>query len=363
MNTFGRILQVTTFGESHGEAVGSVVDGCPANLELSEADIQKQLDRRRPGQSDVTTSRGEADEVEILSGVFDGKTLGTPISLLVRNSDTDSSKYLEVVDKPRPGHADYAWRKKFAHVDWRGGGRSSARETVGRVAASAIAGKLLRIHGVHVVAYTKQVADVASDEVLDSSMKGVEDLIESNKVKALDIEASSAMEDAIKKAKREGDSVGGVVECVALDVPPGLGEPVFAKLTADLAASVASIPGVKGVEFGAGFKSARMRGTEYNDEFYMDSSRVRTRTNNAGGLNGGLSNGMPLVLRAALRPTASISKRQRTVDLSEAKDSYVKIEGRHDPCIVPRAVPVVEAMVNLVLADHMLLSQKIKRNL
>lgn len=362
-NTFGNVFRLTTWGESHGPAVGCVLDGCPTGLELGADDVQRQLDRRRPGQSQVTTSRGEADEVELLSGVFEGRTLGTPISMLVRNLDKDSSKYREIIHKPRPGHADLTWRMKYGHVDWRGGGRSSARETVGRVAGGAVALKLLNRFNVQVVGYTKQIGSVKSEETLDASMKGVSDLIESNPVRALDVEQAKAMEDEVREAKRQGDSVGGVVECVALNVPPGMGEPVFGKLTAELAAAVASIPGCRGVEFGMGFQSSGMRGSEVNDEFTFQNGVVKTRTNRCGGIQGGISNGMPVVLRAAFKPTASMGKRQRTVDLNLKKDSYLKVEGRHDPCIAPRAVPVVEAMVSLVLADHMLMSGAIPRRL
>ncbi|MBD3388581.1 MAG: chorismate synthase [Candidatus Altiarchaeales archaeon] len=363
MNTFGRLFRLSTWGESHGPAVGCVLDGCPSGLELTEADVQCELDRRKPGQSDVTTARGEPDSVEFLSGVFEDRTLGTPVSMLVHNRDADSSKYRDFIYKPRPGHADLAWRMKYGHVDWRGGGRSSARETVGRVAGGAVAKKILQKHRVQVVAYTKQIGRVKSGEVLDSSMKGVADLIESNPVRALDVDVARSMVDEVKVARKKGDSVGGVVECVALNVPPGLGEPVFGKLTADLAAGVASIPGVKGVEFGLGFDSASKPGSEVNDEFTYAGGVVRTTSNNSGGIQGGITNGMPVVLRAAFKPTSSIKKRQHTVDLNLKKNSYIQVEGRHDPCIVPRAVPVVEAMVNLVLADHMIISGNIPRKL
>jgi len=354
---------LTTWGESHGTAVGCVLDGCPSSLELTVEDVQRELDRRRPGQSHVTTQRMETDQVQILSGLFESKTTGTPISMLVPNRDADSSKYLEFKHRPRPGHADLGWRTKFGHVDWRGGGRSSARETVGRVAGGAVAKKLLQRFNVQVVAYTKQVGNIRSEETADVQMKGLTDLIESNVVRAADVEKGRLMEEEIKEAQAAGDSIGGVVECVAFNVPAGLGEPVFGKLTADLAGAVASIPAVKGVEFGLGFAAAYMRGSEVNDEYVVEHKSVRTKTNKSGGLQGGFSNGMPIILRAAFRPTASIRKRQKTVDLLTMKNTTIQIEGRHDPCVVPRAVPVVESMVNLVIADHMILNGDIPRRL
>ncbi|MFH1403300.1 MAG: chorismate synthase [Candidatus Altiarchaeota archaeon] len=352
MNTFGRIFRMTTWGESHGSAVGCVVDGCPSNLEIGLKDVQSALDRRRPGQSSVSTQREESDMVEILSGVFEGSTLGTPIMMVVKNTDVDSSKYVELVNTPRPGHADYTWRVKYGHVDWRGGGRASARETVGRVAAGAVAGKLLGKFGIDVVAYTRQVGGVVSEETLDVGMRGVRDLVESNPVRALDVEKSRLMEEVIIEARKMGDSVGGVVECVVLNPPAGLGEPVYGRLDADLASALMGIPGVKGVEVGAGFRMAGMHGSEANDEFIVKDGKVRTRTNNCGGIQGGISNGMPIVVRAVMKPTSSIAKKQNTVDLGSMTDTNVQVGGRHDPCIVPRAVPVVEAMVNMVVADH-----------
>jgi len=339
------------------------VDGCPSNLEITRQEIQSELDRRRPGQSDITTQRAEEDQVEILSGIFEDKTLGTPVAMMVRNNDADPSKYRELLNKPRPGHADLTWRMKFGHVDYRGGGRSSARETVGRVAAAAIAKKLLLRHKIQVVAYAKRIGNIESDETLSSPMKGVQDLIESNPARALDIRKGALMTEAVKDAMKAGDSIGGIIECVAFDIPAGLGEPVFGKINSDLAAALASIPAAKGVEFGLGFKTASMRGSEVNDEFLFESGKVRTKTNNSGGVLGGMTNGMPLVVRVAFKPTASIRKRQHTVDLEHGKNATVQIEGRHDPCIIPRAVPVVEAMMNLVIADHMLLSGHIPRML
>ncbi len=363
-NTFGKEFSVTTWGESHGAAVGCVVDGCPAGLKITVADVQKDLDRRRPGQSDIATQRGETDKVEILSGVFEGKTVGTPISMIVRNEDADSSKYKEFISKPRPGHADFTWQAKFGIRDWRGGGRASARETVGRVAAGAVAKRLLaETLGVRVISYTKQIGQIAAKDMKITDVCHCKDIIYSNPIRALDIERANEMEEDIHLAMSKGDSLGGIIECIVLGVPAGLGEPVFDKLSADLAKAVCSIPAVKGVEFGLGFELAGMKGSEVNDVFVSEKGKVVTRTNKAGGINGGISNGMPIVLRAAIKPTASISQEQETVDMKTKKPAKIKIEGRHDPCIVPRAVPVVEAMAALVLADHGLRSGKIPRTL
>jgi len=267
---------VSSWGESHGKALGCIVDGCPSSLPLKKRDVQKHLDRRKPGQSDVSTSRSEGDEVKFLSGVFEGKTIGTPISLMVENKDVDSSKYIPLKDTPRPSHADYTYMVKYGHVDWRGGSRASARETVARVAAGGIADKLLTRFGVQVLAYTKQIGSVRSDETLDSSMKGVEDLVYSNDLRVLDSEKQPGMREEIEIAKKQKDSVGGVVECVALEVPEGIGEPVFDKLEADLAKAVASIPACRGVEFGAGFQLADMRGSQAND-----SGRIKRKNHSS----------------------------------------------------------------------------------
>ncbi|MDI6897436.1 chorismate synthase [Methanocella conradii] len=354
MNTFGRAFRLTTFGESHGPAVGAVVDGCPAGLEICEGDIQAELDRRRPGQGAVTSKRSEPDRVEILSGVFGGKTTGMPVAMLVRNVDVDSSSYEPIKDLLRPGHADYGYLAKYGFRDYRGGGRSSGRETVGRVMGGAIAKKLLSRAGIGVYAHTVSIHDVKAGEVT------LEDVIKNpytNRVRCADLSAVRAMEDAIMRAKQEGDSVGGIVEAIATGVPAGLGSPVFGKLDADLAGALMGIGAVKGVEIGLGFRSAELRGSEMNDEFYVDGE-VKTRTNRAGGILGGISTGMPIVCRVAVKPTPSISIPQRTVNVKEMKDAIIEVRGRHDPSIVPRIVPVVEAMVALVLADHMVLSGK-----
>jgi chorismate synthase len=356
MNTFGRAFRVTTFGESHGAGLGAVVDGCPAGLEFSEADVQQELDRRRPGQSALTTARSEADRAEILSGVFEGRTTGAPIAILVRNADADSSAYHLIKDLPRPGHADYVYQAKYGHRDYRGGGRSSGRETLGRVAAGAIAKKLLTQHGIGVYAHTVSIGAVDAgtstmDEIIANTYK--------NPVRCADLSVVDAMSQAILKARNEEDSIGGAAEIVASGLPAGLGSPVFGKLDADVAGALMGIGGVKAVEIGAGTRSARLKGSEMNDEPVMDRGQVRTRTNKSGGILGGISNGMPLVCKISVKPTPSIAKQQRTVDLSKKEDASISIKGRHDPSIVPRIVPVAEAMVALVIADHMILSGRI----
>jgi len=363
-NTFGKEFCVTTWGESHGPAVGCVVDGCPAGLGISEAEIQGDLDRRKPGQSDITTSRGEKDKVRILSGILDGKTLGTPISMIVMNEDANPAAYKGFITKPRPSHADFTWQEKFGIRDWRGGGRASARETVGRVAAGAVAKRLLFVtNKIRIVAYAKEIGGIVAKDMEITDANKCKDIIYSNPIRALDLGRAKQMEEEIRLAKRSGDSVGGVIECVVLNVPVGLGEPVFDKLNADLAKAICSIPAVKGVEFGLGFEAAGLKGSEMNDEFVIKRGKVLTKTNRSGGINGGISNGMPIVLSIAVKPTASISLEQETVDLKTKKAAKIKIEGRHDPCIVPRAVPVVESMISLVLADHGIRSGLIPRSL
>ena len=328
--------------------MGVVVDGCPAELELSEADVQHELDRRKPGVSELTTERKEADEVKILSGVFDGKTLGTPISMLVWNKDVDSSPYERIKNVARPGQADFTYQMKYGIRDYRGGGRASGRETVARVAAGAIAKKILATHDIQILGHVVEIGGIVAKEV------GIEELrknVDKNAVRCADSEAAGKMEALIKQVKAAGDSVGGIVEVIAFGVPTGLGEPVFDKLDAELAKALMSIGAVKGVEIGAGFAAARMKGSEMNDEFIIKEGRIRTKTNNAGGILGGISTGEPVVCRIAVKPTASISKPQRSVDMAKMEEVELKIEGRHDPCICPRIVPVAEAMVALVLVD------------
>lgn len=348
-NTFGKSFRVTTFGESHGTAVGVVIDGCPSGLELSEGDVQKELDRRKPGQSEVTTQRKEEDKITILSGVFDGKTTGAPIAMIAHNKDADTAPYLEFINKPRPSHGDFTYREKYGHYDWRGAGRYSGRETLARVAAGAVAKKLLKRADIEILAHTASIKDVKAENV------SIEDIIantEKNPVRCADLKAAEKMEAEILNAREKGDSLGGVVELLALNVPSGLGEPVFDKLDADIAKALMSVGAVKGVEIGSGFRAASMEGSKNNDPFYIESGTVKTLTNNSGGIQAGISNGMPIVARAAVKPTSSISKKQKTVDLERMEDTTIKIAGRHDPCIVPRVLPVLEAMLALVLVDH-----------
>jgi chorismate synthase len=356
MNTFGRAFRVTTFGESHGPGLGAVIDGCPAGLEVGEADVQADLDLRRPGQSALSTQRSEADRVEILSGVFEGKTTGAPIAMLVRNRDADSSAYEAIKNTPRPGHADYGYQARYGHRDYRGGGRSSGRETLGRVAAGAIAKRLLALKGIGVYAHTMSIGDVVARP---STIAEIINNTYVNPVRCADLAAAEAMADAIGRARGEGDSIGGTVEVVAVGIPPGLGSPVFGKLDADLAGALMGIGGVKAVEIGAGVAAAGMKGSEMNDEFVLEGGEVRTRTNRSGGILGGISTGMPVVCRIAVKPTPSIAKRQHTVDLKKMEEADIAIKGRHDPSIVPRVVPVAGAMVALVIADHMILSGRI----
>jgi len=345
-NSIGRIFIVTTFGESHGPAIGAVVDGCPPGIELSREDIQKELDRRRPGQSELTTSRTEQDYVEILSGVFEGKTTGTPIGLLIRNQDPDSRAYKDLKDVFRPGHADFGYRAKYGIRDWKGGGRSSGRETAGRVAGGAIARKVLESFGLWIYAGTIAVGPIRTDKFLPEE-------IERNPVRCPDPDKAREMEELIKKVKAEGDSIGGIIEVRALGVPAGLGEPVFGKLDADLAGALMSIGAVKAVEFGDGFELARRKGSENSDPFVSEGGKVHTRYNRGGGILGGISTGDPIILRLAVKPTSSIALLQETVD-EKGEVRKLKTEGRHDPCICPRIVPVAEAMTAIVLTDHLL---------
>jgi chorismate synthase len=356
-NTFGKIFSLTTWGESHGLAVGVIVDGVPAGMSLSEADVQRELDRRRPGQSILTTPRRERDRVEILSGVFEGKTLGTPISMLVRNVDVDSRPYEAIKTKPRPGHADLAYWLKFGHVDYRGGGRAAARETVGRVAAGAIAKKLLAAHGIEILGHTIEAAGVAVGREL--SPGEIRKNVERNPMRCADPRAAERMKKAVLQASAEGDSTGGMVEVRALNVPHGLGQPVFDKIDADIARALMSIGSVKAVQIGAGCRVAQMRGSEANDPIVLRRGKIVTETNNAGGILGGISTGMPIVARIAVKPTPSITKPQRTVDIARMKEVELKLKGRFDPNICPRIVPVAEAMLALVLADHMLRAGKV----
>ena len=352
-NTFGTIFRITTWGESHGPAVGVVVDGCPAGLALDAEEIQKDLDRRRPGQSRASTARQEADRVEILSGVFEGHTTGTPISLLVWNKDADSSAYDLLRDRPRPGHADFTYLAKYGRRDHRGGGRASARETVGRVAAGAVARLLLRTVGIEVAAYVAELGGICA-EVETSNLSALRTAAEANAVRCPDPAAADRMMARLEAVRAQGDSLGGVVVVVAEGVPAGLGEPVFDKLDADLAKGLMSLGAVKSVEIGAGGECARLLGSEMNDPIIIDKGRVAFEGNRAGGILGGISTGEPIVCRIAVKPTPSIARRQKTVDLARGEAVQIEIKGRHDPAIPPRIVPVAEAMVALVLADHLL---------
>jgi chorismate synthase len=351
-STFGHLFRITTFGESHGGGVGVVIDGCPPRLEISVEEIQRDLDRRRPGQSKITTPRAEPDRAEILSGIFEGQTLGSPIAILVRNTDARPDAYADLKDTYRPSHADYTYEAKYGIRNWQGGGRASARETVGRVAAGAIARKLLRVNAnVEVLAYVRRVQTIEAE--IDAASV-TEDAVEANIVRCPDANAAAAMIARIDEARRAGDSLGGVVECVCRNVPPGLGEPVFDKLEADLARAVMSLPASKGFEIGSGFAGTILTGIQHNDPFTADASgRVRTQSNRSGGVQGGISNGEDVIFRVAFKPTATIAQAQQTVDRS-GKTVTLEARGRHDPCVLPRAVPMVEAMACLVLADHWL---------
>jgi chorismate synthase len=345
-NSFGKIFKISTWGESHGPGIGVVVEGCPAGLPLKVKDIQKELDRRKTGQSKVTTARKETDEVRILSGVFQDKTTGTPIGLWIENQDADSSKYELIKDLFRPGHADYTYHMKYGFRDYRGGGRSSARETAGRVAAGAIAKKLLARRRIKVIGYSKQIGPIVAQKIDYNE-------IENNIVRCPDKAAAEKMVEHIMKLRKKGDSTGGIIEVVAQGVPAGLGEPVFDRLDADLAKAVMSLPAVKGVEIGIGFEAATLSGSQCNDEFVKSGKKIVTKTNNAGGILGGISNGMDIVLRLVVKPTSSILKEQDTVTV-KGKKAKIRVEGRHDPCVSPRAVPIAEAMVALTLIDHLM---------
>ncbi len=350
-NTFGTLFRITTWGESHGGGVGVVVDGCPPRLALTEADIQPDLDRRRPGQSKIVTPRKEADRAEILSGTFEGKTLGTPISMWVRNEDARPEAYSEMATKFRPSHADYTYQAKYGIRNWQGGGRTSARETIGRVAAGAIAKKLLRErYGVEVLAFVKQVQKISA-EIDPEKVKFAD--IESNIVRCPDATAADKMIRLIEKMRRAGDTVGGIVEGVARGVPAGWGEPVFDRLEADLAKGMLSLPASKAFEIGSGFAGILLTGTQHNDAFRSKGGKVITTTNRSGGIQGGISNGQTIYFRVAFKPVATVMQEQDTVDV-DLKNTTLKARGRHDPCVLPRAVPMVEAMTALVLIDHAL---------
>lgn len=359
-NSFGNIFKITTWGESHGKAIGVVIDGCPAGLEIDEGEINAALAFRAPGRNAYTSPRTETDKAEILSGVFEGKTTGTPISIIIPNKDADSSKYAPIKDLLRPGHANYTYLEKFGIFDFRGGGRSSARETACRVAAGAIAKKILEHYEIKLVAYIKQIGTIETNIDL-TDIEHMRSETYQSAIFCPDAEAVSKMTALIEKAKLEGDSLGGIIEFIVQSVPTGLGDPVYEKLESNLAHAMLSIPATKGFEIGSGFKSVVMPGSEHNDLFMKASGKVQTQTNYAGGTLGGISTGMPIIGRVAFKPTSSIMKLQQTLTISGEQASYSLPAGsRHDPCVAIRAVPIVEAMLALVLVDAMLLNRCVK---
>lgn len=359
-NSFGQLFRITTWGESHGGGVGVVIDGCPPRIELSADDIQRDLDRRRPGQSSIVTPRDEADRCEIMSGVFEGRTLGTPISILVRNKDAQPEAYAEIAERYRPSHADFTYEAKYGIRNWQGGGRASARETIGRVAAGAVARQVLRrcFPQFALIAYVTQIFDVIA-EVEQSSVTGED--VERSPVRCPDPAAAGRMVALIERMRSDGDSVGGVIQCIVRGVAAGVGDPVFDKLEANLAKAMLSLPATKGFEIGSGFGATTMRGSEHNDVFEIRDERVRTKTNRSGGVQGGISNGEDIVFRVAFKPTATIAREQQTVTAS-GEQTTLSARGRHDSCVLPRAVPMVEAMAALVLCDHALRQQAISWN-
>lgn len=351
-NSFGKQFVITSFGESHGECIGIVVDGCPAGLSLSVNDIQQEVDKRRPGSGTYATTRVEQDRVEVLSGVFNGYTTGAPLCLIVRNRDVDSTAYNEIKSLLRPGHADYTSYVKYGGFgDYRGGGRFSGRITAGFVMAGAVARKLLRRVNVEVIAHTVEIGGIKAEK---KSLNEIIEAASKDPLRCADVGASKKMLKAIAEAGNEEDSLGGEVEGIALNVPAGLGEPVFDTLDGEMAKAMLAIPAVKAVEFGAGFDAVRMKGSENNDTFVIKDKKIETMTNNAGGILGGISNGMPVVVRVAVKPTPSIAREQTTVDIKQLQSAEIEIKGRHDTCIVPRVVPVVEAMMAVTLCDFAL---------
>ncbi|MFA5771465.1 MAG: chorismate synthase [Thermoplasmata archaeon] len=365
MNTYGTSFRISVFGESHGHCIGTLVKGCPPGLALNEGDIQTELDRRKPGKSAIATQRKEEDRVKILGGVFDGKTTGAPIAMIVENKDTDSSKYDFLKYMPRPGHADFTVHEKYHGCgDFRGGGMFSGRSTASLVMGGAVGKKILSKKGIEITAHTIQVGNVKNNKIIfkpdlgleeyDSLIKMIKANREKNEVSCADSAVARKMVSEILNAKKEGDSVGGVIECIVRNVPVGAGEPYFDTLEGEIAKMMFAIPAVKGIEFGAGFKVGEMKGSRSNDQFCVFKKTIRTKTNYSGGILGGISNGMPIVFRVAVKPTASIAKKQQTVRYKDLKIESLSIEGRHDPCIVPRAVPVVEAGAAIVMTDLLL---------
>ncbi len=355
-NSFGTLFRLTTFGESHGTAIGGVIDGCPAGLIIDQGAVQQALDRRRPGQSPLTTQRKERDKVEWLSGIFNGKTTGTPIGFLIASDDQKSADYAHLATTFRPSHADFTYHQKYGHRDYRGGGRSSARETACRVVAGAVATQLLEMQGLKIAAYVSAVADVkVTENYVDIDLSARYDSI----IRCPHQPSADKMIAAIEAARDSGDSLGGIITGVIQSVPVGLGEPVFDKLHADLAKAMMSINAVKGFEIGSGFAGTQMRGSQHNDEFYLSEGHVRTKTNRSGGVQGGISNGEDIYFRVAFKPTATLMQKQNTVNLA-GEEVLLEGKGRHDPCVLPRAVPIIEAMTALVLADHYLRNKTAK---
>lgn len=352
-NSFGILFKLTSFGESHGPAMGGVIDGCPAGLKIDLDKIQFELDRRRPGQSAVTTDRREEDKFEILSGIFEGKTTGSPIGFTIKNKDSRSQDYSEIKDVYRPSHADFTWQEKFGIRDYRGGGRASARETVSRVFAGAIAQQILNENNIEVISFVSAIGNIEATIDSDGVSKS---LVDESIVRCPDIISSDQMVNLLGALKEKGDSTGGVISCVVRGLPVGLGEPVFSKLHAELAKGIFSINAVKGLEFGSGFSGSQQLGSDHNDAFFIDNEQIRTRTNNSGGIQGGISNGEEVSMRIAFKPIATIKTPQETLN-TQGEQTVISPNGRHDPCVVPRAVPIVDAMVALVLVDMLLLSR------
>jgi chorismate synthase len=352
-NSFGKLFKITTCGESHGGALGVIIDGCPPNLEISAAEIQQELDRRKPGQSAITTPRKEQDTIHILSGVFEGKTTGTPILLLAYNADMRPEDYAELKHIYRPSHADYTYQMKYGTRDFRGSGRASARETLARVAAGAIAKKYLQRLNIEIFSYVEQIGDIRTD--MDYQTITAKN-IEANMVRCPDNNAAEKMIALVEQVKNTGDSIGGIIKGVIRNVPVGLGEPVFDKLSADLGKAMLSINAVKGFEIGSGFACANMHGSQHNDAFYVQQNKIKTKTNYAGGTLGGISTGEDIYFRVAFKPVATINKEQETID-SDKRTRTLSVQGRHDPCVLPRAVPIVDAMSALVIIDHYLRHQ------
>lgn len=352
-NSFGELFRITTFGESHGKAIGVIVDGCPPNIQIDEEFIQSELDKRKPGQSKITTQRKESDTAQILSGTFEGKSTGTPIAILIPNEDQRSKDYSHIADKYRPSHADYTYQMKYGIRDYRGGGRSSARETAARVAAGAIAKLFLKQHGIEIFAHVSGVGEIESPNVDTSDLKNLLEIRESNIVRCADPATANEMISFIEKIRKNGDTVGGRISTIIRGIPAGLGEPVFDKLHAELGKAMLSINAVHGFEYGSGFEGSKMRGSEHNDIFTTENGKVVTKTNFSGGIQGGISNGMDITFKVAFKPVATIMRDQTTLN-QQGEETTISGKGRHDPCVVPRAVIIVEAMAALVIADYLL---------